>query len=108
MSGWIQATMQQNTISVDSFDLKSMSFNFSNDIFIKFEMPRSLGSELPNDILEKPILLLFHSSVIRGPCLGAVIQLYTSNYSNHSYFHFSADGYFGYYRVFYIEIFILD
>jgi hypothetical protein len=85
-----------------------MSFNFSNDIFIKFEMPRSLGSELPNDILEKPILLLFHSSVIRGPCLGAVIQLYTSNYSNHSYFHFSADGYFGYYRVFYIEIFILD
>ena len=27
-------------LSVNSFDLKSMSFKFSNDIFITFEMPR--------------------------------------------------------------------
>ena len=27
--------------SVDSYDLKSMSFKFGNDIFIIFEMPRS-------------------------------------------------------------------
>ena len=27
--------------SVDSYDLKSLSFKFSNDIFIIFEMPRS-------------------------------------------------------------------
>ena len=27
--------------SVDSYDLKSMSFKFGNDILITFEMPRS-------------------------------------------------------------------
>ena len=26
--------------SVDTYDLKSLSFNFGNDIFIGFEMPR--------------------------------------------------------------------
>jgi hypothetical protein len=29
-----------NFFSVDSFDLKSMSFKFCNDIFIGLEMPR--------------------------------------------------------------------
>ena len=28
-----------NFFSVDSYDLKSMSFKFGNDIFITFEMP---------------------------------------------------------------------
>jgi hypothetical protein len=29
--------------SVDSYDLKSMSFKFGNDIFVTFEMPRYFG-----------------------------------------------------------------
>ena len=42
--------------SVDSYDLKSMSFKFGNAKVI-----------LHNDILENHILLLFRPSVIRGP-----------------------------------------
>ena len=30
-----------NFFSIDSYDLKSMSFKFGNDIFITFEMPGS-------------------------------------------------------------------
>ena len=33
-----------NLFSIDSYDLKSMSFKFGNDIFINFEMPRSLDT----------------------------------------------------------------
>jgi hypothetical protein len=33
-------TLLPNFFSVDSYYLKSMSFNFGNDIFIGFEMPR--------------------------------------------------------------------
>ena len=29
-----------NFFSIDSYDLKSMSFKFGNDTFITFEMPR--------------------------------------------------------------------
>ena len=39
MSGWIQATMQPNTISVDFYE----SFKFGNDICVTFEMPRQAG-----------------------------------------------------------------
>ena len=46
--------------SVDSYDLKYMSFKFSNDIFIAFEMARSI---LHYDILENYISLLFCPSV---------------------------------------------
>ena len=46
--------------SVNSYDLKSMSFKFGNDIFITFEMPR--GSFL------MIFSLVFRPSVIRGPC----------------------------------------
>ena len=56
--------MQQNTISVDSYDLKSLSFKFSNDTFIAFEMPR-VSYRRPVDKMN--ILLLFCPSVIRGP-----------------------------------------
>ena len=48
-----------NLFSVDSYDLKSMSFKFGNDIFIT----------LDNDILENHISLLFRPSVIRGPSI---------------------------------------
>ena len=49
--------------SVDSYDLKSRSFKFGNDIFITFEMPRvayimSIG--------KINISLLFRPFVIRG------------------------------------------
>ena len=30
-----------NVFSVNSFDLKLMSFKFGNDIFVTFEMPRA-------------------------------------------------------------------
>ena len=51
---------------VDSYDLKSMSFKFGNDIFIIFEMP---GSSYQRLIGKINISLLFRPSVIRGPCL---------------------------------------
>ena len=52
--------------SVDSYDLKSRSFKFGNDIFITFEMPRVAYIMSVGKI---NILLLFRPSVIRGPCL---------------------------------------
>ena len=52
--------------SVDSFDLKSMSFKFGNDIFITFEMP-GVGYSRPVDKIH--ISLQFRPSVIRGPWL---------------------------------------
>jgi hypothetical protein len=45
--------------SVDSYDLKSMSFKFSNDIFITFEMPRL---SFLMSIGKMNILSLFHPS----------------------------------------------
>ena len=51
--------------SVDSYDLKSMTFKFGDDIFITFEMPRVAYYAMV--LLEKNILLLFRPSVIRGP-----------------------------------------
>ena len=51
--------------SVDSYDLKSMSFKFGNDIFITFEMPR-VSYRRP--VGKMNISLLFRPSVIRGPC----------------------------------------
>ena len=53
-----------NFFSVDSYDLKSMSFKFGNDIFITFEMPRVAYSRLIDKI---HISLQFRPSVIRGP-----------------------------------------
>ena len=50
--------------SVDSYDLKSMSFKFSNDIFIIFEMP---GSSYQRPIAKNNVSLLFRPFVIRGP-----------------------------------------
>ena len=49
--------------SVDSYDLKFMSFKFGNDIFITMKCQGILA----NDILEKNISFLFRPSVIRGP-----------------------------------------
>ena len=49
---------------VDSYDLKSMSFKFGNDIFIIFEMP---GSSYQRPVGKNNISLLFRPSVIRGP-----------------------------------------
>ena len=45
--------------SVDSYDLKSMSFKFGNDIFIIFEMPRL---SLLMSVGKMNILLLFRPS----------------------------------------------
>ena len=50
--------------SVDSNDLKSMSFKFGNDIFITFEMQGSSYSKPVNKI---HISLQFRPYVIRGP-----------------------------------------
>ena len=50
--------------SVDSYDLKSMSFKFGNDIFIAFEMP---GVACSRPIEKIHISLQFRPSVIRGP-----------------------------------------
>ena len=50
--------------SIDSYDLKSMSFKFGNDIFITFEMPRVAYSK-PVDKIH--ISLQFRPSVNRGP-----------------------------------------
>ena len=50
--------------SVDSYDLKSMSFKFGNDIFITFEMP-GVAYSMSFDKIH--ISLQFRPSVIRGP-----------------------------------------
>ena len=50
--------------SVDSYDLKSMSFKFGNDIFITFEMP---GVAYSRPVDKFHISLQFRPSVIRGP-----------------------------------------
>ena len=52
--------------SVDSYDLKSLSFKFGNDTFITFEMPR-VSYRRPFGKMN--ISLLFRPSLIRGPCL---------------------------------------
>ena len=53
-----------NFFSVDSYDLKSLSFKFGNDVFITFEIPR-VSYRRP--VGKMNILLLFRPSVIRGP-----------------------------------------
>ena len=50
--------------SVNSCDLKFMSFEFGNDILITFEMPR-VAYKRP--FWKNNISLLFRPSVIRGP-----------------------------------------
>ena len=55
---------------VDSYDLKSLSFKFGNDIFITFEMP---GSSYSRPIDKIHISLQFRPSVIRGPWQNAIM-----------------------------------
>ena len=50
--------------SVDSFDLKSMTFKFGNDIFITFEMP-GVAYSRPVDKIH--ISLQIRPSLIKGP-----------------------------------------
>ena len=50
--------------SVDCYDLKFMSFKFSYDIFVTFEMPGVAYSRLVDKI---HISLQFRPSVIRAP-----------------------------------------
>ena len=52
-------------LSVDSYDLKFMSFKFGNDIFITFEMPRSSFLMI---LWKNPFRCYSLLSVIRGPC----------------------------------------
>ena len=52
--------------SVDSCDLKFRSYEFGNDIFITFEIPRVAYNRPVRRI---NISLQFRPSVIRGPCL---------------------------------------
>ena len=54
-----------NFFFVNSYDLKSMSLKFGNDIFINFEMPRYLYFKMI--IWKMSISVLFRPSVIRGP-----------------------------------------
>ena len=53
-----------NYFSVDSYDLKSSSFKFGNDIFITFEMPK-VAYKRPIGKINSS--LLFRPSVIRDP-----------------------------------------
>ena len=62
---------------LDSYDMKSMSFNFGVDIFIIFEMPRS-SYQRPVD--KNNISLLFRPSVIRGPWI--VLHIYRATTEN--------------------------
>ena len=55
-----------NFFSVDSNNLKSMSFKFGNDIFITFEMP-GVAYSMSFDKIH--ISLQFRPSVIRSPWL---------------------------------------
>ena len=57
-----------NFFSIDSYDLKSLSFKFGNDTYITFEMPR-VSYRRP--VGKMNISLLFRPSVIRGPCFNA-------------------------------------
>ena len=50
--------------SVDPYDLKFMSYEFGNDIFITFEMPRVAYNRPVRKI---NISLQFRPSAIRGP-----------------------------------------
>ena len=50
--------------SVDSYDLKAMSFKFGNENFITFEMVRS---SYQRPFWKMNISLLFRPSVIRSP-----------------------------------------
>ena len=59
--------------SVDSYDLKSMSFKFGNDIFITFEMSGVAYSRPVDKIY---ISLQFRPSVIRGPCMYIVHHMF--------------------------------
>ena len=61
-----------NFFSVDSYDLKSVSFKFGNDIFITFEMP---GSSYSRPVDKIHISLQFRPSVVRGPWI--IILMYT-------------------------------
>ena len=62
-----------NFFSVDSYDLKSMSFRFGNDIFITFEMP---GSSYSRPVDKIHISLQFRPSVVRGPWIIILIYIY--------------------------------
>ena len=53
-----------NFFAVDSYDLKSISFKFGNDIFNTFEMP---GVAYNRTVDKIHISLQFRPSVIRGP-----------------------------------------
>ena len=58
--------------SVDSNNLKSMSFKFGNDIFITFEMP-GVAYSMSFDKIH--ISLQFCPSVIRGPWTESTKQM---------------------------------
>ena len=58
--------------SVDSYDLKSLSFKFGNDTFITFEMPR-VSYRRP--VGKMKISLLFRSSVIRDPWIDQQVAI---------------------------------
>lgn len=67
-----------NIFSVNSYDVKSMSFKFGNDSFNIFEMP---GSSYQRPIGKNNISLLFRPSVIRGPWIiiwWLIISFYSS------------------------------
>ena len=59
-------------VSVNSYDLKLLSFKFGNDTFITFEMPRVSYRRPP---LKMNISLLFRPSVIRGPWIRVVFRV---------------------------------
>ena len=67
-SKYVIMPLKPNFFSVDFYDLKSLSFEFGNDTFITFEMPR-VSYRRP--VGKMNISLLFRPSLIRGSCFNA-------------------------------------
>ena len=65
------------SFSVDSYDLKSLSFKFGNGTFVTFEMPK-VSYRRP--VGKMNISLLFRPSVIRGPWLDSTTALGSLNF----------------------------
>ena len=68
--------VKKKLFSVDSCDVKSMSFKLGNDIFIIFEMPMS---SYQRNIDKNNISLLFRPSVITGPWMVPKLFIFVWN-----------------------------
>ena len=82
-SKYVIMPLKPNFFSVDFYDLKSLSFEFGNDTFITFEMPR-VSYRRP--VGKMNISLLFRPSVIRGPWFDIELVGYSALYIDFLFF----------------------